>query len=147
MGVTDDVTRYVENLPSWGKAVLAGGVSLAIYVQYKWLTGRERKSPLKEDWKDGEPLPFLSFLFSRLYNSHKRVFFANSCCLRASRQCLKSGQNLFGVVFFGPRLHHHLLIFSSSVKTAAGQSRHRKTREQLPRPALAVADHKNNILY
>uniref|UniRef100_A0A8R1DGZ8 Failed axon connections n=1 Tax=Caenorhabditis japonica TaxID=281687 RepID=A0A8R1DGZ8_CAEJA len=47
----EEVTKWAESLPNWGKAAVAGGVGLAVYIPYRYWVGRERKSPVFEDWK------------------------------------------------------------------------------------------------
>ncbi|CAB55104.1 Failed axon connections homolog [Caenorhabditis elegans] len=48
---TEEITQWVESLPNWGKAAVAGGVALAVYIPYKFMATRPRKSPLNENWK------------------------------------------------------------------------------------------------
>lgn len=48
---TQEITKWVESLPNWGKAAVAGGVALAVYIPYKFFATQKRKSPVKEDWK------------------------------------------------------------------------------------------------
>ena len=52
-GVIDKASSYVEGLPTWGKAAVAGGMALAVYIPYKWYTNLPRKTPWKSDWKPG----------------------------------------------------------------------------------------------
>ncbi|KAK6045993.1 hypothetical protein COOONC_16503 [Cooperia oncophora] len=49
----DDLTKQMQDLPNWGKAAVAGGLALLLYIPYRWLTSAPRKSPVKEDWKSG----------------------------------------------------------------------------------------------
>ncbi|KAJ1370196.1 hypothetical protein KIN20_031876 [Parelaphostrongylus tenuis] len=49
----DGLNKQLQDLPNWGKAAVAGGLALAFYIPYKWLTTRSRKSPVKQDWKSG----------------------------------------------------------------------------------------------
>ncbi|EGT41012.1 hypothetical protein CAEBREN_12900 [Caenorhabditis brenneri] len=48
---TEEITKWVESLPNWGKAAVAGGVALAVYIPYKFLVTQKRKSPVNENWK------------------------------------------------------------------------------------------------
>ncbi|CAI2330267.1 unnamed protein product [Caenorhabditis sp. 36 PRJEB53466] len=51
--LTEELTRWAEGLPNWGKAAVAGGVALAVYVPYKLFvsSSRSRRSPVNENWK------------------------------------------------------------------------------------------------
>uniref|UniRef100_A0A0K0DGL1 Thioredoxin-like_fold domain-containing protein n=1 Tax=Angiostrongylus cantonensis TaxID=6313 RepID=A0A0K0DGL1_ANGCA len=49
----DVLNKQLQDLPNWGKAAVAGGLALALYIPYKWLTTAPRKSPVKQDWKSG----------------------------------------------------------------------------------------------
>lgn len=49
----DVFTKQLQDLPNWGKAAVAGGLALVLYVPYKWLTTAPRTSPVKKDWKSG----------------------------------------------------------------------------------------------
>ncbi|CAJ0604907.1 unnamed protein product [Cylicocyclus nassatus] len=53
MSSLEDFSNQLSSLPNWGKAAVAGGLALMIYIPYKWLMTKPRKSPLKEDWKSG----------------------------------------------------------------------------------------------
>ncbi|XGW08823.1 hypothetical protein V3C99_011272 [Haemonchus contortus] len=53
MTSVDDLTKQLQELPNWGKAAVAGGLALLLYIPYRWLTTAPRKSPIKEDWKSG----------------------------------------------------------------------------------------------
>lgn len=57
---TEEITQWVESLPNWGKAAVAGGVALAVYIPYKFMATRPRKSPLNENWKPGRLRPKLN---------------------------------------------------------------------------------------
>ncbi|KJH51306.1 hypothetical protein DICVIV_02509 [Dictyocaulus viviparus] len=49
----DELTQQFQELPIWGKAALAGGLALVIHIPVRWLLSAPRKSPVKEDWKNG----------------------------------------------------------------------------------------------
>lgn len=49
----EDLTKQLQELPNWGKAAVAGGLAIILYIPYRWLTTTPRKSPIKEDWKSG----------------------------------------------------------------------------------------------
>ncbi|VDK44531.1 unnamed protein product [Cylicostephanus goldi] len=53
MSSLEDFSNQLSSLPNWGKAAVAGGLALIIYIPYKWLMTKPRKSPIKEDWKSG----------------------------------------------------------------------------------------------
>ncbi|CAP37749.2 Protein CBG20802 [Caenorhabditis briggsae] len=48
---TEEITKWVESLPNWGKAAVAGGVALAVYIPFKFLSTQKRNSPVTENWK------------------------------------------------------------------------------------------------
>ncbi|CAD6198767.1 unnamed protein product [Caenorhabditis auriculariae] len=47
----EQLNSYVEGLPTWGKAAVAGGAALALYLPYKYYTSRPRASPYNKDWQ------------------------------------------------------------------------------------------------
>ncbi|VDD85294.1 unnamed protein product [Enterobius vermicularis] len=47
----ENLVRMYEELPTWGKAIFAGGAVIAIYIPFRYFTTRPRKSPIKEDYE------------------------------------------------------------------------------------------------
>ncbi|VDN35972.1 unnamed protein product [Gongylonema pulchrum] len=53
--LTDQLYQLYDDLPIWGKATVAGGLALALYLPYKYYsTARRRKGPIKHDYVEGE---------------------------------------------------------------------------------------------
>lgn len=50
----ENLVRMYEELPTWGKAIFAGGAVIAIYIPFRYFTTRPRKSPIKEDYEKGK---------------------------------------------------------------------------------------------
>lgn len=48
-----ELTKTLEDLPLWGKTLVAGGVAVACYLPYAWFRSNNRASPLKADFKPG----------------------------------------------------------------------------------------------
>ncbi|KAF8362912.1 hypothetical protein PRIPAC_89835 [Pristionchus pacificus] len=48
-----ELTKALEDLPLWGKTLVAGGVVVAFYLPYAWFTSNKRASPIKSDFKPG----------------------------------------------------------------------------------------------
>ncbi|GMT14931.1 hypothetical protein PFISCL1PPCAC_6228 [Pristionchus fissidentatus] len=48
-----ELTKALEDLPLWGKTLVAGGVAVACYLPYAWFRSNHRTSPLKTDFKQG----------------------------------------------------------------------------------------------
>ncbi|VDK37804.1 unnamed protein product [Gongylonema pulchrum] len=49
----EQVIKFYDELPTWGKYAVAGGFALALYIPYKYFTTRARKTPIKDDYKQG----------------------------------------------------------------------------------------------
>ncbi|CAJ0945708.1 unnamed protein product, partial [Mesorhabditis belari] len=64
-----------DTLPGWGKAAVGVAAGLVLYIPYKYLTTRPRKSPYKEDYKPG-----VVYLYQ---------FYRTSATPNVSNYCLK----------------------------------------------------------
>lgn len=49
----EQVYKLYDELPSWGKAAVASGLALALYIPYKYFTTQARQTPLKNDFQEG----------------------------------------------------------------------------------------------
>ncbi|CAI5440783.1 unnamed protein product [Caenorhabditis angaria] len=47
----EQLSSWIDSLPNWGKAAVAGGAALTIYIPYRFWVGQPRASPYVKDFK------------------------------------------------------------------------------------------------
>ncbi|GMS84313.1 hypothetical protein PENTCL1PPCAC_6488 [Pristionchus entomophagus] len=48
-----EITKALEDLPLWGKTLVAGGVAVACYLPYAWFRSNKRASPITTPYRPG----------------------------------------------------------------------------------------------